>query len=86
MSGTQAFNWYKDEAEFRQLCGDAQSQAKSERAQEFAAQMVIKAKQYGLNTDLSYKQLKWLCELADQVIPAQIHEIESWPWRTHDGK
>jgi hypothetical protein len=86
MSGTQAFNWFKTEAEFRQLCGDAQSQAKSERAQDFAAQMVIKSKQWGLQTDLSYRQLKWLCELADWIIPEQIYEVETWPWRDHEGK
>ncbi len=85
MSGTQAFNWFKDDTTFRQLCGDAQSQAKSERAQEFTHDMMRKANEFGLQTDLSYKQLKWLCEIADWEIPKQIHEVETWPWRQHDG-
>jgi len=60
-----ASDWFADEHEFRQLCGDAQSQARGESAQEFAAEMVIKAKQHGLNTYLSPKQLDYLCKLAD---------------------
>jgi len=69
---TQAGDWFIDEHEFRQLCGDAQSQAEGENSQEFAAEMVIKAKQYGLKTYLSVSQLKYLCTLADWDIPGRI--------------
>lgn len=69
---TTAATWFKDEAEFRQLCGDAQSQARGESSQEFAAEMVIKAKEHGLSTYLSLKQLEWLCKLADWDIPRRV--------------
>lgn len=62
---TTARDWFSSEEEFRQLCGDAQSQAVSESAQEFAAQMIIAANQYGLRAYLSPKQLGYLCSLAD---------------------
>lgn len=64
-----ARNWYADAFEFRQLCGDAQSQARDETSQDFAAEMMIKANQHGLDTYLTPKQLAWLCKLADQEIP-----------------
>jgi len=64
-----ARDWFDDEYEFRQLCGDAQSQARGESAQEFAAEMVIKSKQHGLDTYISHKQLAWLCKIADQDMP-----------------
>jgi hypothetical protein len=67
---TTAADWYADEFEFRQLCGDAQSQAVSEGDQDFAAEMVIAAKQYGLRTFISVRQLKWLCRIADHEVPA----------------
>lgn len=57
---TLAADWFADEHEFRQLCGDAQSQARDESSQDFAAEMVIKAKEHGLKTYLSPKQLSWL--------------------------
>lgn len=66
-----ARDWYADEYEFRQLCGDAQSQARSESEQEFAAQMMLKANQRGLDTYISPKQLAWLCKIADHDIPKQ---------------
>lgn len=66
---SQAGDWFDDEAEFRQLCGDAVSQARGEKAEEFAAEMVIKSKQYGLKTYISDGQMKWLCKMADQVPP-----------------
>jgi hypothetical protein len=69
---TTAATWFKDEAEFRQLCGDAQSQARSENAQEFAAQMVINAKKHGLSTFLSERQLEFLCSLADWDVPRRV--------------
>lgn len=66
---TTAADWFATEGDFRTLCGDAQSNAYSERAQEFANSMVTKAKDYGLRTLLSEHQLKWLCELGDWVVP-----------------
>ena len=69
---TRASTWFKDDFEFRQLCGDAQSQARDESSQEFAAQMVIKAKDQGLRTPLSIKQLQWLCKIADWEVPARV--------------
>lgn len=64
-----AKDWYADAYEFRQLCGDAQSQARSESEQEFAAQMMLKANEHGLNTYISPKQLAWLCRIADHDVP-----------------
>ena len=69
---TTAATWFKDEHEFRQLCGDAQSQARGESSQDFAAEMVVKAKADGLNTYLSVKQLEWLCKLADWDVPRRV--------------
>lgn len=66
---TTAADWFQDEHEFRQLCGDAQSQATGESSQDFAAEMVIKAKERGLTTYLSPKQLEWLVKLADWEMP-----------------
>lgn len=66
---TTARDWYADASEFRQLCGDAQSQARGESAQDFAADMMIKANQHGLGTYLSVKQLEWLCKIADHDVP-----------------
>lgn len=69
---TSAKDWFADEHEFRQLCGDAQSQANGESSQDFAADMVIKAKLHGLDTYLSEKQLAWLCKLADWALPKKL--------------
>ena len=66
---TKAKNWFADVKEFRQLCGDAQSQARGESAQDFAAEMMIKANQHGLDTYLSGRQLEWLCKIADWDVP-----------------
>ncbi len=66
---TVARDWYADAHEFRQLCGDAVSQAKGEKPEEFAQQMMRKANQYGLDTNLSFEQLRWLCEIADHALP-----------------
>jgi hypothetical protein len=66
---TRAKDWFATETEFRQLCGDAQSQAKGEGAQEFAAEMVQKAGKHGLETFLTEPQLKYLCKIADWVVP-----------------
>ena len=67
-----AGEWFATEQEFRQLCGDAQSQARGESSQEFAARMVKDAKALGLRCPLSQKQLKWLCDLADWVMPLRL--------------
>jgi hypothetical protein len=67
-----ARDWYASDYEFRQLCGDAQSQARSESAQEFAAQMMLKANQHGLDTYISENQLKWLCQIADHDVPKRL--------------
>jgi hypothetical protein len=75
-----AADWFADEREFRQLCGDAQSQAKGESSQDFAAEMVVKAKAHGLNVYLSGKQLEWLCKLADWDVP-KMRQTEKTPWR-----
>lgn len=72
MSGTRARDWYASSADFLQLCGDAQSQAKHESEQEFSGQMRLKANQYGLETFISPKQLAWLCRLADHVEPKRL--------------
>lgn len=69
---TKAKDWFKDDAEFRQLCGDAQSQARGEGAQDFAADMMIKANQYGLEMYISQAQIKWLCQIADWDVPARL--------------
>lgn len=69
-----ARDWFTDEAEFRQLCGDAQSQAKGEAAENFSAEMAQKANKYGLNTFLTDGQLKYLCKLADWIPPKKIGE------------
>lgn len=66
-----ARDWFADAAEFRQLCGDAQSEARGESAQDFAAEMMIKANQHGLDTYLSYRQLEWLCKIADHDVPVR---------------
>lgn len=69
---TRARDWFAVDSEFRQLCGDAQSQAKSESAQDFAADMVVKANQHGLDTYLTPKQLDYLCTLADWDPPKRL--------------
>lgn len=78
---TKAQDWFKTDAEFRQLCGDAQSQAKGESSQDFAAQMMIAANKHGRQTYLSHKQLAWLCKLADWEIPAPTYDQGTAPYR-----
>ena len=67
-----AARWFSDEREFRQLCGDAQSQAPYENGQNFAARMVVEAKAQGLKTRISDSQLEWLCKLADWDVPRPV--------------
>jgi hypothetical protein len=78
---TQASTWFKDTAEFLQLCGDAQSMAKGEKAEEFAFQMMRKANEHGLQMYLSYSQLKWLCDLADVDPPTPVERQAPAPYR-----
>lgn len=78
---TKASDWFTDEKEFRQLCGDAQSQARGESSQDFAAQMMIAANRTGLQTYLTFKQLQWLCKLADWDIPKPTHDQGPAPYR-----
>lgn len=75
-ANTHASDWFADELEFRQLCGDAQSQASSERAQEFAAEMVIRAKAHGLSAYLTVSQLEYLCKLADVNVPKRLKDTK----------
>jgi hypothetical protein len=70
---TKAKDWFADEHEFRQLCGDAQSQALQEGAQEFTAQMMLAANQHGLETYISIRQLEWLCRIADWAVPKRVN-------------
>lgn len=70
----KASNWFTDVREYRQLCGDAQSQARSETEQQFAAERMLAANQYGLEAFLSVKQLAWLCRLADWEQPRKINK------------
>jgi hypothetical protein len=51
--------------DLRSLVNDAQSQATSEGAQDFAAKMVIAYKQYGMEMFLSRRQADYLCSLAE---------------------
>lgn len=82
---TTAADWFADEHEFRQLCGDAQSQARDESSQDFAAEMVIKAKEHGLKTYLSPKQLSWLCKLADWELPKRREIVRKAYSNPHGG-
>lgn len=65
MSTGKASDYFRTDVEFRQLCGDAVSQARTEAQQEFANEMMRKANQHGLKTYLSPKQMKFLCSVAD---------------------
>lgn len=69
MASGKARDYFTTEAEFRQLCGDAVSEARTESQQEFANEMVRKVNEHGLNTYLSHPQLKFLCSIADWVVP-----------------
>jgi hypothetical protein len=64
--------WFTDESELRQLCGDAQSQAKSDSEMDFARDMVLQANAQGLRMTLSEKQLNWLCKIADWHVPRKL--------------
>lgn len=77
---TQAKEWFKTDAEFLQLCGDAQSMARGEKNEEFAGQMMRKAKEHGLLMYLSHAQLKYLCGLADRDVPMPVTAQDPAPY------
>jgi hypothetical protein len=54
---------FDDPADFQQLLSDAESQAKTEREQEFVSDMNQKWEQYGPGMYLSEKQRAWLEEI-----------------------
>lgn len=64
-----ASDWFESDLEFRQLCLDAISLARVEAAEEFAHEMAKKAKEHGLKTYLSERQMRWLCQIADHEWP-----------------
>lgn len=68
---TTARDWFTDDYDFRQLCCDALSLARSEGEQEFAHDMMLAANEHGLDTSLSSKQLNWLCQIGDRDPPAR---------------
>ena len=67
-----AADWFDDVSEYRQLCGDAQSQAHSGSAQNFAHDMMLSANLDGLMAPCSERQMAYLCKLADWEIPKRI--------------
>lgn len=69
---TKASDWFATSREFLQLCGDARSLAKGEKAEEFAHEMMLKANMHGLDTYLSAPQLEWLCRIADHEVPSRV--------------
>ena len=69
----KASNWFETAKEFQQLCLDARSLATAESAEEFTHDMLEKATKYGLETYLSFRQLKWLCQIADWEVPERRH-------------
>lgn len=54
---------FDDPADFQQLLSDAESQAKTEREQEFVADMNEKWEKYGPGMYLTEKQRNWLEEI-----------------------
>lgn len=64
--------YFKTDVEFRQLCGDAVSEARHEKTQTFANDMMQKANTHGLDTFLTFNQLKFLCSIADWDVPLEL--------------
>lgn len=69
-----AGDFFRTDLEFKQLCLDAISLARNESAEEFTADMMKKARQHGLQTYLSEKQLNWLCQIADHERPMRLQK------------
>lgn len=72
MSSGKAGAYFKTDAEFRQLCGDAVSQASTENTQTFANEMMKRANERGLDAYVSLKQLRFLCSIADWDVPLEL--------------
>jgi len=66
----QVGDYFADEGAFRSLILEAQGRAQTDRAVEFVNELSIKAKEHGLKTFLSDKQLTWLCTIAGAPKPA----------------
>jgi hypothetical protein len=66
---TTASDWFESREDFMRVCLDALSQAKGESAEEFVARMLTEAKQHGLDTPVSDRQMRWLCNIADALMP-----------------
>lgn len=66
---TTAADWFKSEQDFHQVCMDAVTLARGENAEEFAIRILREARSHGLRTPISEKQMLWLCNLADAVLP-----------------
>lgn len=74
MAGTTAANWYKSAAEFEEVCADAVRLAHGERAEEFAHQMLALARRDHLNVLINANQLRYLCMIADHIMPPARNE------------
>lgn len=72
LASGKARDYFKTDVEFRQLCGDAVSEAHAENTQTFANEMMKKANEHGLDTYVSFKQLKFLCSIADWEVPLEL--------------
>jgi hypothetical protein len=57
---SRLYQQFEDLRDFEQLLYDAESQAKSEREQEFVAEIVDKYDKYGSDMFLSTAQREWL--------------------------
>lgn len=68
---TKASDYFESLEDLQTLVRDACRLAKGERNEEFAAKMGNAVLTYGLNTYLSERQLKWLCDLGDWEMPAR---------------
>jgi len=66
---TKASNWFDDKQKFLDVCARAQGHAANMEAQMFASQMTIRAREHGLNLYVTEKQMKWLCQIADVILP-----------------
>jgi hypothetical protein len=66
---TIAADWYATKQEFLQVCLDAKSQAHCEGAEEFTHAMLLRANEHGLDTFITFDQLRWLCDIADHNLP-----------------
>jgi hypothetical protein len=70
----KASAWFHTAEDFLTVAKDAVSLSRSENAQEFAAEMLRKAKDFGLEAYLSERQCAYLCTLGDAVMPLRIKD------------